>query len=475
MQVSASIRKSTFNKYLIKRTLLILDEAHQLGIDENGGDTTQSAKWVEEAGKRAEMVFVMSGTPYRTDGNPLLFAHPDFYGEIDKETGRARLLPDLEATYRDGVRDEYLRRFEYVLVDGGYTWVDIDGGEQEQNLKSGVASVYKAVNLEGIWQPLVDKFVERLEEQKSLVHNGLAGLIATGHQRQAKEVEQYLKTNYPHLKILTAVSDDGEKALQALRLFKEGKHDVLVTVSMAYVGYDHKPINTLLLLTHFRSEGYLTQLVARGLRMWSAIPTESQFCYVIAPDDPLMARFVESMRGESVAGYNEKQLKELDTNRVRNASFSSSVPSGYAIDEFLGDLRAMGIDPTSDLSPADYAYAEQLKKALNLASPTVELMKFGRALLADAQVQLNVEPARPAKTLKEQIEDAKRTLNRQVRQFAGMLSISYPNTTVEDHIKRVYARLINMYGIGTEEVRSVEEIKKRSETVLRWHGQGFMG
>jgi len=123
-----------------KRTLLILDEAHQLGIDENGGDRTQSAKWVEEAGKRATMVFVMSGTPYRADGNPLLFAHPDFYGEIDKKTGRARLLPDLEATYRDGVREEYLRRFEYLLINGGYTWVDIDGGEEEQNLRSGVAS-----------------------------------------------------------------------------------------------------------------------------------------------------------------------------------------------------------------------------------------------------------------------------------------------------------------------------------------------
>jgi len=243
---------------------------------------------------------------------------------------------------------------------------------------------------------------------------------------------------------------------------------------MAYVGYDHKPINTLLLLTHFRSEGYLTQLVARGLRMWSEIPVERQFCYVIAPDDPLMTRFVERMRGESIAGYNEKQQRELETGQGRSDRASSPTPLGYAIDGFVGDLRAMGIDPTADLTPEDYAYAEQLKKSLNLASPTVELMQFARAILAATQTILNPEPLRPTKTLKEQIEDAKRTLNRQVRQLAGELSKSHANTTVEDHIKRVYARLISIYGIGTEDVRSVDEIKQRSQTVLKWLSQGSM-
>src|SRR5690606_9248315 len=52
-----------------KPTLLILDEAHQLGFDEHNQDIGKSAQWVQQVGEleNVKMIFVMSGTPYRAD------------------------------------------------------------------------------------------------------------------------------------------------------------------------------------------------------------------------------------------------------------------------------------------------------------------------------------------------------------------------------------------------------------------------
>lgn len=442
-----------------KRTLLILDEAHQLGIDEHGIDPTKSAHYTQLAGDKAELIFVMSGTPYRADGKALLFAQ---YSDKDS-AGKAILQPDLEATYRDGVREGYLRRFEARMINGGYMWNDLDGSE-EKTLRGGDASVYRALQLEEIWKQLVNNFVEVLLEQKQLVDDRMCGLIATIDQKQAEEVYEYLQRSYPNLGILKAISDDGKNAQDALSNFKQGKHDILVTVSMAYIGYDHKPINTILLLTHFRSKSYLTQLVARGLRMWGDVDEAKQQCHILAPDDPLMQDFVEHMRSESEAGYQErkeKQQKEASTE----VETGGMMTLGYASDGFLSDMRAMGLDPMGDLTPEEFEYADSLRRAKGLPYPVTDLIGFMRAFQTSAS-QVNAVTVRPTKTLEEQIADAKSTLKDQVNRL-------WHKTGTEQSM--IYGRLKIVYnGTSVPSVRSVEEVRARSKTVLRWIQQGFI-
>lgn len=454
-----------------KKTLLILDEAHQLGIDEKGEDSTQSARWVEEAGKSATMVFVMSGTPYRADQKPLLFAYPDYYGEADA-FGKRPLQPDLEATYRDGVREGYLRRFQYELAEAGYTWVDLMGEEEERSIKKGEATVYTALKLKDVWQPLVDMFVDKLHEQKRLVNTNLCGLVAAGEQKQARKVKKYLNEKYPHLRVLIAVSNDGADAQKALREFKRGNHDILVTVSMAYIGYDHKPINTLLLLTHFRSTSYLTQLIARGLRMWKEIEPHMQACYVIAPDDPLMSKFVEHMRSESNAGYSELQ-EEKKRDKSDGDNMPETLSLGFARDGFVTDLRAMGIDPTGDLTSEEMQYAEQLRKAQGLPYPVTDLMMFARGLQQN-KPNTNQIVARPLKTLKEQLEDARSILDTQVGTLAYKLNRENASKSIGEYKMFISQQLMSIYYVSVTKVNSVDDIRRRSKTVLRWTEQGYV-
>ncbi|MDX3697052.1 hypothetical protein PV726_43845 [Streptomyces europaeiscabiei] len=57
--------------------------------------------------------------------------------------------------------------------------------------------------------------------------------------------------------------------------------DILVTVRMAFIGYDCPQITVVGILTHHRDRGHLMQMVGRGLRMWSDMRPREQSCLII--------------------------------------------------------------------------------------------------------------------------------------------------------------------------------------------------
>jgi len=439
-----------------RRTLVIFDEADRLGSDEERGDFTQSALRAEQVGEAAAMVFVMSGTPVRADGKPLLFAT---YTEPD-ENGFRSLSPDVSSTYRDGVRDGYLRRFDFRLADGGYTLKTLNG-EATMAIEETEKAIGSVLEQPEIYEPLVDTFVERLNEHKRQIDPRLCGLVAANRQSHAKAVQRYIKKRYPHLKTLIAVSDDGEVAHQSLRQFKRGQHDVLITVSMAYVGYDHKPISVLLLLTGFRSESYLRQLVARGLRMWAEVPAEKQFCLAVAPNDKRMVEFVEKLRGESNWGYEQRLKLKEQGEQGGEGDYQSEM--AIIKDGFISELRSMGIDPTGDLSPEELRTVQRILDERGLPYPAPDMMAIIRAY-SSIEVPPIPKTEAPQKTMTEQMNDARSTLRKLCGQCDYQLSYSYDS-------RETAKRLFGLYG-SVSKAKSVDEIEQRVFTVQRWMKQG---
>lgn len=436
-----------------KSTLIIFDEADRLGADYVLNDFTLSAKWAEEAGRLAKMIFVMSGTPVRADGKPLLFAFPNHYTEEGK------LIPDVSSTYRDGVRDGYLRRFDFRLVDGGYTIVKLNE-RQDMTIKDTENAIGQVLVDDDVWKPMVNIFIERLHQQKQIVDSRICGLIAANGQAHARKIEEYLRET-TDFKILIAVSEDGEAAQKNLRQFKNGRHDILITVSMAYIGYDHKPISVLLLLTSFRTEAYLRQLVARGLRVWSEIPLEKQYCLAIAPDDIRMADFVNKLRSESEWGYKQQQERQSKSSRKGSGDYQEEL--SYIADAFISDMRAMGLDPSGDASPEELHRMQTLLDARGLPYPVSDMLAIVRAF---AKPQSSSQTPKPTMTSTERLKDAKSRLKKACGECDYSLSHSYNSA-------ETYKRLYQVYEVGTSEVKSVEEIEDRIFTVLRWKNQGY--
>lgn len=438
-----------------RRTLVIFDEADRLGADQVNNDFTLTAKWSEEVGTAAVATFVMSGTPYRADNKPLLFAT---YADPDA-TGYRQLNADVSATYRDGVRDGYLRRFDFRLVDGQYTLRRLNG-ETKHNIKQTEEKLSELLQNPDIYQPLIDEFVDRLNDQKRKVDMRICGLVAANGQTHARKIKQYIDKNYPQMKTLIAVSDDGAAAHKSLRRFKEGRHDILITVSMAYIGYDHKPISVLLLLTSYRSEPYLRQLVARGLRMWNEVPIDRQHCLAIVPDDKRMVDFVNALRGESEFGYNER-AKRRDDAEHETGDYQQEL--SYITDAFITEVRAMGIDPNGDLPAEQLPIVQGILDRMGLPWAAPDAWSFIRTF-QEINAAPRPAPEAPRKTAQEQMAEASSTL----KKLANKCDYHVFNSD----FGRTYNRLWDVYGKSVTKCTTLEEYEERIFTVQRWLNEG---
>ncbi len=306
-----------FNQFKQGRFALILDEAHQLGQETEGGQGTQSAKLIEQLAEHAAFVIIMTGTEVRTDGKKIL---PKYitYEERKSKNGEKKLylVPDVLARYTDGVRDGYLRKFWYNLVDVSYSKVYAIRTEQV-NIAYEDGSIKKAVKHPRVWQSLVDKGVERLLIGKRSIDPRLCELITAVDQAHARKIHKYIQEKYPRLKSLIAVSDDGTKAKNNLEDFKQGGYDILVTVKMAYVGYSYKWLMYWVCASHYRAFLDLEQTSGRIIRTLpaSTIPLKKQLAEVIAPSDVRMRNFLIYMKECSERGIAEQPEEEEEEPR----------------------------------------------------------------------------------------------------------------------------------------------------------------
>lgn len=319
-----------FQQFKQGRFVLILDEAHQLGQETEGGQGTQSAKLIEQLAEYAAFTIIMTGTEVRTDGKKILPKYIN-YEERTGDNGDKKLylLPDVLARYTDGVRDGYLRKFWYNLVDVNYQKVYANRTE-EINIAYEDGSIKEAVKHPRVWQSLVDNGVERLLKGKQTIDQRLCELITAVDQAHARKIHKYIQEKYPRLKSLIAVSDDGSKAKNNLEDFKQGGYDILVTVKMAYIGYSYKWLMYWVCASHYRAFLDLEQTAGRIIRTLptSTIPLKKQLAEVIAPSDVRMRNFLIYMKECSERGISERNEEEEEEPR-KEATYA---PELYKID-----------------------------------------------------------------------------------------------------------------------------------------------
>jgi superfamily II DNA or RNA helicase len=335
------------------RFLLVCDEAQILGTSDLGG--TQAAALIQQIQPLAFHTILLTGTQYRADNKPLLLAR---YGEPDAR-GYRKLLADVEATYREGIDEGYLRPYQADISEAEMDWRWADGGREHWRLSEAPDQLYKFVTQREVWEPLVDQTVDRIRRVQKLDPR-YCGLIAAAGQPEVSEIYDYLTRKHPKVKVLAARSDDGKEALDNLKLFNAkdgngnalGGYDLLVTVRMAYIGYDHPPITVVCVLTNFRDKGHLFQLVGRGMRVWGERPIREQHIYVIAPNDDRMREFLEELRAESEAGLKDRRERE-------GGGGSGPIRLGYAEDARLTATSILGLDPEGDLADEQRAWLRE--------------------------------------------------------------------------------------------------------------------
>lgn len=283
-----------FAKRHKNRLAIVCDEAHYLGQELHGeGETTQAAKILDELGEFAALKVVMTGTPYRSDNNPIVFAEYDATGHIEA---------DVQLSYGEGVVQGFLCPFDATLFDGklsqtrrrqrnGQTYYS----DEVVELRFTAQQLTKVALDPQFWQLAVRHGFEKVKELQE-VWPTYCGIVGCANQAHAREVLEYLQVEMG-ARCLLAVSDDS-KAHENLRRFKKGGYDMLVTVGMAHVGYDYKPIGVAVVLNGVREFNWLDQFTMRAGRVVPDRPESEQTAWIYGMNDMAMRKYVNAKRTE---------------------------------------------------------------------------------------------------------------------------------------------------------------------------------
>jgi superfamily II DNA or RNA helicase len=259
-----------------ERTLVIADEAHHLGEELAWGEGFARAfgatrRWL-----------LLSGTPFRSDGNPI--------AGVRYDDGVA--VPDVSYSYADAVRDGICRPVVFVPYDGTLSWqsgddviessfadVALSGREASRRYRTAIST-----ELADGLPRILRAADERLGEVRAGGHRDAGGLVVTadgGHARRVAALLKEITGCSP-----TVVVHTDAQAAGKLRAFGQGRERWIVAVNMVSEGVDIPRLRVGVYATAAKTPLVFRQIVGRFVRTLAGRPLEHS--YLFLPADQLL-------------------------------------------------------------------------------------------------------------------------------------------------------------------------------------------
>ncbi len=341
-----------------RRTLVILDEIHHAGDSRSWGDGVKAA--FEPAVRR----LMLTGTPFRSDDNPIPFV--DYERGPD---GLPRSRSDSSYGYADALADGVVRPVIFLAYSGETRWRTSAGDELAARLgepmtQDLIAQAWRtALDPRGDWMPQVLRAADA--RLTVLRRGGMAdagGLVIATDQQAARAYAKLLG-EISGEKVSVVLSDD-TGASGRIAEYAAGTQRWMVAVRMVSEGVDIPRLAVGVYATSASTPLFFAQAIGRFVRARKAGETASIFLpsvghllelasdmevqrdHVIGGpkrngfDDELLERAQES---EKASGELEKKFEalsataELDQVIFDGASFGTPVQTGSAEEEeYLG-------------------------------------------------------------------------------------------------------------------------------------------
>jgi len=374
---------------MTRPTLVILDEIHHAGDSRSWGDG------VKAAFEPAERRLMLTGTPFRSDENPIPFVS---YERGDDGLQRSRA--DSVYGYSDALRDGVVRPVLFMAYSGETRWRTNAGDELAARLgepmtKDLVAQAWRtALDHRGDWMPQVLRAADsRLSKLREHGMSDAGGLIIASDQQTARAYAKLIGeiSGQP----ATVVLSDDEGASKRIATFATSQDRWLVAVRMVSEGVDIPRLAVGVYATSASTPLYFAQAIGRFVRarrqgetatvflpsvphlLGLASEMEAQRDHVLGLpkqkdglDDDLLER---AQREESAEGELEKQFEalsataELDQVIFDGTSFGMGALTGTPEEEeYLGLPGLLTADQVSVLlnkRQADQMAAQKRRKA----------------------------------------------------------------------------------------------------------------
>lgn len=322
---------------------VVLDEIHHAGSERAWGDG------IFEAFELASSRLSLSGTPFRSDQNPIPFVAYDF------EEAVAHFTYDYGEALRDG---GVVRPVFFPRINGHMEWTTPDGTAMsatfDDQLDRTLASqrLRTALSPEGEWLPAVldQAHAELLRLRETQPDAG--GLVITMDVEHARAVARLLKRRHG-IEAAVATSDDPD-ASERIAAFATGDEPWIVAVRMVSEGVDLPRLRVGVYATNTVTELFFRQAVGRLVRWNGGLRRQKAFMFV--PDDPRLRTFAGALAERRT---HSLRRREVDGEQVPVEL--DELPVGA--DEQLSLFQAISATPLSDGDPSsvfDDAHPEDL-------------------------------------------------------------------------------------------------------------------
>jgi superfamily II DNA or RNA helicase len=270
-----------------RRTLVILDEVH------HAGDSLSWGESVREAFEPATRRLALTGTPFRSDVNPI-----PFVTYAPGRDGVPRSAADHVYGYGDALRDRVVRPVMFLAYSGRMRWRTRAGDEVSAVLGADQArdvtqqAWRTALDPQGEWIPQVLRAADRrLTEVRKHVPDA-GGLVIAGDQTKARAYAKQLEALTGRKP--TVVLSDDPTAGSKITAFSAGDERWMVAVRMVSEGVDVPRLMVGVYATPTSTPLYFAQAVGRFVRARRRGETASIFL----PSVPLLLRLAGELEEE---------------------------------------------------------------------------------------------------------------------------------------------------------------------------------
>jgi superfamily II DNA or RNA helicase len=266
-------------------TLLIFDELHHAGEGKEWGDA------LREAFEDAVFRLVLSGTPFRSDNNPIPF--------VRYEQGESQA--DFAYGYAEAIRDSVCRPILFPSYEGELAWLS-EGREHRATFEDGLTfelqrERLKTALLQDSWLgPVIADAHSELRRVRKQEQQDAGGLIVAMNQDHARQMAD-LVGRITGTRAQVAVSDD-PSASKTISTFAHHKSQQwLVAVNMVSEGVDIPRLRVGVYATNVLTEMYFRQVVGRFVRMQEGLP-RPQRAWLYLPKDATLVHYAKQIKAE---------------------------------------------------------------------------------------------------------------------------------------------------------------------------------
>jgi superfamily II DNA or RNA helicase len=337
---------------------VVLDEVHHAGAERAWGDAIAHA--FEPAAHRLSL----SGTPFRSDTNPIPFVTYEF------DQARA----DYTYGYDDALRDgRVVRPVLFPRVDGEMEWTAPDGSlhaasfqdQLDRTLSS--QRLRTALSLGGQWLPEVLTGADATLTEVRRTHPDAGGLVIATDVEHARGIGRILRERFG--RSATVATSDDPDASERIAKFTASDDEWIVAVRMVSEGVDIRRLRVGVWATTTVTELFFRQAVGRLVRWTPGLRRQRSFFYL--PDDPRLRTFAATISEERTHALRRREDGQPDEDGLLD-----EVPTGTTDDQLslFAAISATATDHHDHGSLVATEVADEVDDDTELATgPTIQL------------------------------------------------------------------------------------------------------